>query len=99
MREDYRIFLDSKAGLISGTLKLSSFEGIASGEMELGSYPLELSDVQFDGNKRSFHGTLELNDRTLEFHADGELEDDVLDVMVRAADKQMLITGFLQNNG
>ncbi|MDO5547612.1 MAG: hypothetical protein Q4F79_03910 [Eubacteriales bacterium] len=96
MREDYRIFLDSKAGLISGTLKLSNHEGITSGEMELGNFPLVLSNVEFDGKKRSFQGTLGLEDKTLEFRAEGELEDDVLDVMLRAADKQMLITGFLQ---
>ena len=98
MREDYRIFLDSKVGLISGTLKLNNRKDFASGEMELGSFPMSLSKVKFDGNKRSFHGTLGLKDRTLEFQAEGELEDDVLDLMLRAADRQMLITGFLQTD-
>ncbi|MCI6831278.1 MAG: hypothetical protein MR896_04225 [Clostridiales bacterium] len=98
MRENYRIFLDSKAGLISGTLQLACHEGTASGEMELANVPLALSQVEFEGNKRSFCGTLSMEGMSLDFQAEGELDDDVLDVMVRSGGRQMLITGFLQES-
>ena len=35
---------------------------------------------------------------SLDFQAEGELDDDVLDVMVRSGGRQMLITGFLQES-
>ena len=98
MRENYRIFLDSKAGLISGTLRLACHEGTASGEMELANVPLALSQVEFEGNKRSFCGTLSMEGMSLDFQAEGELDDDVLYVMVRSGGRQMLITGFLQES-
>ena len=98
MRENYRIFLDSKAGLISGTLRLACHEGTASGEMELANVPLALSQVEFEGNKRSFCGTLSMEGMSLDFQAEGELDDDVLDVMVRSGGRQMLIPGFLQES-
>lgn len=97
MREVYQIFLDSKEGLVSGALQLDQNGDQTTGQMELYGFPLMLSDVCFEGNRRSFHGTINLENQTLDFRAEGELEDDVLDVMIKAAGKQMLLTGFLKN--
>ena len=96
MREVYQIFFDSKAGLIPGALRLSQNGGVSSGELEMFGNPLTLSDVQFDGNRRRFQGSLNLDDQLLNFRAEGELEDDVLDIMVQGAGRKMLWTGFLQ---
>lgn len=97
MREVYQIFLDSREGLLTGALQLDHNGTEATGQMELYGHPLPLSGVRFEGNKRSFQGVLRLEDREVDFRAEGELEDEVLDVMIRTAGNQMLVTGFLQS--
>lgn len=96
MREVYQIFLDSREGLLTGALQLDHDGTEGSGQMELYGHPLPLSDVCFEGNKRSFQGVLRLAEQEISFRAEGELEDEVLDVMIRTAKDQMLVTGFLQ---
>ncbi len=96
MREVYQIFLDSRVGLLTGALQLEHDGVQGTGEIELYGHPLPLSDVRVEGNKRSFQGVLRLAEEEVSFRAEGELEDGVLDVMIRTARDQMLVTGFLQ---
>lgn len=94
MRETYQIFMDSGTGLLTGALHLNPQD--CSGTIEMYGHPLELSEVHFDGNRRSFQGVLALKDRSVDFTAEGELEDEVLDVMVQASGRKILMTGFLK---
>ncbi len=96
MRETYQIFIDSGAGLLTGDLRLDPQD--CSGMIEMYGRPLALSDVRFDGNRRSFQGSVLLEDEHIEFIAEGELEDEVLDIMLHAqsSDQKILMTGFLR---
>lgn len=93
--EKYQVFFDTYAGLIPGTMELSQREGASSGRIIMDGHPLDLCDVAFTGDQRSFSGTLKIKDQSIDFNASGELDDGVLDIKVRSGYSSLLLTGFL----
>ena len=93
--EKYQVFFDTCAGLIPGTMELSQEENRTSGRMIIDGHPLDLSDVLFSVTHRSFSGSLSVQEHNISFLANGELDDDVLDIKIKSGYSSLLLTGFL----
>ena len=78
--EKYNIFFDSPVGLLSGTLDLCQTEcGLTGHIMD---------------DKRDFYGTVWLREEEVPFHAQGVLEDGMLELDMNIGAQLFPLTGF-----
>lgn len=79
-QEKYHIFLDSPAGLLSGSLHLRETKTGLSGYIMMMGHGSAITDGKIDGDMRHFNGTVFLRDEEVAFEAIGELCDGILDL-------------------
>ena len=92
--ERYQIFLDSKTGLVPGTLDLCQTEQGVTGYVTMIGHGTEITSGTIEGNERRFDGTIWYKEQEVLFSADGEVNDEVLELNVHIGELLIPLTGF-----
>ena len=92
--EKYNIFFDSPVGLLSGTLDLCQTECGLTGHITMMGRGTNITDGHIMDDKRDFYGTVWLREEEVPFHAQGVLEDGMLELDMNIGAQLFPLTGF-----
>ncbi|MCD8356827.1 MAG: hypothetical protein LUE11_09685 [Clostridia bacterium] len=93
-QEKYHIFFDSPAGLLSGSLDLCQTEAGVTGYLIMMGHGTNITEGKMVDDVRDFCGSIWFEDQEVDFHANGVLEDGMLELDVYIDSRQFALTGF-----
>ena len=92
--EKYNIFLDSGSGLLPGTLHLDETAEGLSGRITMLGHGTDITEGTIDGDERRFTGTIWYDEQEVPFSANGQVNDDVLELDISIGELVISLNGF-----